>query len=160
MPPLWFHPCSCYMHFSSCDILNAAWTCKNILAALWVLYLFVYLFSRWGSSKLWAPGVWERQTCWLLGYWETPPALISEKERDEEKDRRWERGKKEKCEWEIEAESEETRERKKQKDRWMNHSFHLSVLFVCRESRNPFFLPLLFSVLSPSCYLLAQNTED
>lgn len=112
------------MHVSS-YILRAAWTCKNTLGALRVLYLFVYLLSQWGSNKQWAPGVWQRQTCWLLGYWETPPALISEEEREmkrkpeggrEEKrkvwlsDRRRERGKR--------------REKKKQKGRWMDHGFH------------------------------------
>lgn len=82
--------CSCHMHFSSGNILRAARTRSNTLAALWVLYLFVYLLGRRGAVSCGPPVCVRRQTHWLLGYWETPPALISEDERDEE--RGWERG--------------------------------------------------------------------
>lgn len=125
------------------------------------LFLFNYLLSQWGSSQQWAPGVWQRQTCWLLGYWETPLALISEKkrERDEERDRRWERGKKKSViEWYMQNEESGERKRSRKADGWK--TFTLSVLLVYRECSGSFLLPLLPSVLSPSCYLSAQNTED
>lgn len=79
------------------------------------IYLSIYLVD--GGAVICGPlASGQRKTCWLLGYWETPPALISEEERDEEEDRRWKKeGKKERHEWKIKAGSEETRQRRRRR---------------------------------------------
>lgn len=113
------------MHFSCSDILRPA---ECAPPALLVFCLFVYLFSWWRAVICVPPTAsGQRQTCWLLGYWETPPALISE-ERN-----RW-RGR-----GEV-GEEEENRERR-ETDGWITAPATQSCLFALKTPPHPPFPP-------------------
>lgn len=119
---MWYSQCST-------DLLQIHWQPGEFS-----IYLCIYLVD--GGAVIYGPLVsGQRQTCWLLGYWETPPALISEEETDEEEDRRWERGKKKSVNerWRLRVMKEEA-------ERQMDGS-HISPLsLVClQEKPHPVF---------------------
>lgn len=121
------------------------------------IYLCIHLVH--GGAVICGPLVsGQRQTCWLLGCWETPLALISEKETGKtEGGREAKKKKRKKCEWETEAKSEETKERKGA-ERQMDGSQLSPLCRICLQGKpQPIFPPS--PLLSPVTLSLSLSTK-
>lgn len=110
------------------------------------IYLCIHLVR--GGAVICGPLVsGQRQTCWLLGCWETPLALISEKETDEKgRQKVGEKQKKRKKVWMGDRGKEWRNQREKRSretDGWITAFTSLSYLFARKAATH-------FSSLSSS----------